>query len=444
VKEEQGTRKRIRPTLVLAMVFMLTVGVSACGGGSGKGESTSTSGQSKLSGTVTVWDFEYEAFPEYTEAVNQLDSEFEKLHPGVKVDRVAQPYESYEAIYRAAFTAHEGPDAMVMQPGAVGVLSFKKGLEVLNDRITPEMEEHLTQWQSVTPDYTVDGDHYGVPIGQIGFVFYYNKKMFAEAGLPTDFEPKSWEEVREAGEQLKAAGIQPFTGGNKEGLENQWWFSMGFHTENTPQQAVELADGELPYTDEAVTKAFGPLIEMQEAGLYPADRFSTSDFTEGFPRFAEGKGAMILGLWNTVGYWGEFNPKLGEKNVGMFFAPSSSVELFGSICLSIPTFAENKDAAWALVEYETSKKGIEVLNRVGGLMPNRTDVSLPPDAAIQERELVKASRERETVLAPIVVVPSSVVYGPFVTEMNEVLQGRMSLEDAQKSMQETAEKTSTE
>src|SRR5262245_6157636 len=100
----------------------------ACGG---SGETTANQGRGgEIKGTVTVGDLEYESFTSYTDAVNELDKEFEKLHPEVTVDRVAQPYESYEAIYRAAFTAHEGPDVMLMQPGASGVLSFQDGLEV--------------------------------------------------------------------------------------------------------------------------------------------------------------------------------------------------------------------------------------------------------------------------------------------------------------------------
>jgi multiple sugar transport system substrate-binding protein len=432
-----------RLVMVLALVGALTVGVSACGGGDDDGGEASSASPSKLEGTVTVWDFEYESFPGYTKAADRLDAEFEKLNPGVTVDRVGQPYASYEALYRAAFASREGPDIMLMQSGAAGVLSFTKGLEVLNDRISPELAENLTQWEMVTPGYTAEGDRYAVPIGLFGLVFYYNKELFAKAGLPTDFEPQSWAEVREAGEKLKAAGIQPFTGGNKEGFENHSWFAVGFHTENTPEEASEFAAGEMPFTDPAVAKAFGPEIEMQEAGLYPADRFSTPLFPDGVNRFAEGEGAMLLGFWNTVGYWGEFNPKLGEENVGMFFPPGkSSIPTLASFAMSIPTFAEDKDAAWALIEFETSRKGFETLVEVGGLMPNRKDVPIAPDAASQERELIEASQERETVPSPTAMVPSVVLFGPLSTEINAVLQGRSTLEDAQEAMQEAAEKDS--
>lgn len=432
----------------LLLVCALVVAAAGCGGGSSStvssADSTSSGGSdANLSGTVHIWDTNYQSLADYTKATKQLDSEFEDLHPDVTIEREAQPLDTYEALLRSSFASREGPDIMVMNPGALGVLSFTQGLETLNSRITPEMDEQLTEWNTVTPGYTDDGDRYAVPIGLSGYAFYYNKTLFKKAGLPTTFKPKTWTEVREAGEKLKAAGIQPFTGGNAEGYENILWFSAGFHSlmDSNPGAAKELAEGTLDFTDPVVAEAFKINIEMEEAGLFPSDRFSTPLFSEGYPRFAEGKGAMTMGFWNTVGYWGEFNPKLGEKNVGIFLTPGpESVESSALFTYTIPTFAENKDAAWAVIEFESSKKSIEVLSR-GGLMPNRKDVPLPPDAPMQERELVDASREREGVVEPAVMIPSPVAYGPVTTGISEVLQGRMSLDEAQEEMQEAAEKT---
>lgn len=440
--------KRMKFRVVLAVIAVTTVGaagLTACGSSTTDNTASSKAGSAELSGTVTVWDFEYKSFPEYTHAINQIDAEFERQHPAVTINRVAQPYESFEALYKAAFSAHEGPDLMTMQSGASGVLYFKNGLEALNNRITPEMEKSLTQWSSVTPGYTEEGEHYGVPIGLQGYVFYYNKKLFAKAGLPAQFRPTSWEEVIEAGEKLKAAGIQPFVGGDKEGYENAWWFSVGFHTESSPQQARELANEEMPFTDDAISKAYAPMIDTQEAGLYPATRFTTPLFEQGAPSFAEEEGAIFLGLWNTAAYWAEFNPKIGERNVGMFFPPGNpAVATSASFAMAMPKFAQNQEAAWALLEFETSKRGVEVLVNVGGLMSNRRDVSYPAGAPVQERELVTASQKRPTAVEPILMVPSTVAYGAMAKEISEVLQGRTTLKSAQNSMQETAEKSRIE
>lgn len=55
-----------------------------------------------------------------------------------------------------------------------------------------------------------EGKRYAVPLGTDGRVLYFNKKLFAQAGLPADWQPESWEEVLEAGQRLKALpGITP-------------------------------------------------------------------------------------------------------------------------------------------------------------------------------------------------------------------------------------------
>jgi ABC-type glycerol-3-phosphate transport system substrate-binding protein len=196
----------------------------------------------------------------------------------------------------------------------------------------------------------------------------------------------------------------------------------------------------MSWTDPAIAKAFGPLMEMQEAGLYPSDRFSTPLFTEGYPSFAEGKGAMILGFWETIGYWEEFIPKLGEDNVGMFLPPGKHpIATLGNVAQGIPKFADNKDAAYALLEFMASKRGMEIFVDYG-YMPNRNDVSMPAKYPKQAHELEKANNSPERIVAPFLSAPTSVIWASVPREMNQVLQGRTSLEAAQEAMQEAAEK----
>jgi ABC-type glycerol-3-phosphate transport system substrate-binding protein len=433
----------------LALICSLAIVASACGGGGGSTseETSSTTKPAEVAGKITVWDFNAGSFPKYGPTTKDLIAEFERLNPDVTVDFVEQPYASFERIYQAAFTAREGPDVMTMENSEQGVLSYVDGLEVLNDRIHPELQEQITNWVSVTPGFTESGDHYGVPIGLNSLTFYYNKKLFARAGLPREFEPKTWDEVREAGEKLKAAGIQPFAGGNKEGYENVWWSALAWPTiegskEEIQQKAVELLEGELPWTDEAITEMFEPLFMMQEAGLYPADRFTTPLIPDGTARFGEEEGAMVVGLSGTIAYYGEYNPKLGEKNVGMFLPPGSKFRPTGAeVVWSIPKFAKNKDAAWAFIEFMSSAKGLGKYVEDGIFLPNRKDVPLPPDAPEQAHQIVEWVSELGSF--PGSWVPASVVFGPMLQDVNEALQGRSTLADAQEAIQETVEKTAT-
>jgi ABC-type glycerol-3-phosphate transport system substrate-binding protein len=442
--------------LALLSAVVLAVVVAACGGGGSDTSGGSTGGGStnggaaggaseeEVSGKITVWDNEYEAFPEYTKVAKELDAEFEKLHPEVTIDHVAEPFEGYEALLQAAFTSHEGPDVIQMLPGNFQTLHWAKGLEPLNDLISSETQKEMTGWKLVTPEYAEEGERFGVPIGIGGLVFYYNKKLFAKAGLPTTFEPKTWGEVMKAGEKLKAAGIQPFTGGDGgEASETTWLFSLGWSTVNTPEQATELSKGEIPFTDETVAKAIEPAIKMQEAGFYPDDRFSIPFFSEGGERFGKEEGAMAIGLRSVTAYYGEYNEALGEKNVGMFLPPGGYPLVEAEFAWTIPKFVANKDAAVAYVNFLASKQGVEALTNKAGLLPNRKDVSLPPKAPVQEKQLLEWSRQPQEYPYPHGQLPSAV--GEEIgKEFAQVLQKRTSLSAAQASIQEAAEKALTE
>jgi len=437
-------RNRALIGLALALGVASAIAVSACGGGGGgrAGDSATAAGASEISGTVTVWDIIASFSPTYAEASDKLDAAFEEKYPDVTVKHVDQPFENYTALYKAAFVAQEGPDVMNFPGGASGVLTYTQGLEPLNQLMPAGFEEELSGWEAVTPGFSREGEHYGVPIDENGFIFYYNKKLFEKAGLPRQFQPQTWKEVQEAGEKLQAAGIQPFTGGGKEGYENSSWFSAAWQTMNTEKNSVELGEGEIPYTDEIVTRAFEPQSVMQAAGLYPSEYFSTPLYPDGAASFGEEKGAISLGQWATASYYGEYAPKLGAANVGFFFPPGSKyIGTEPNWVWSIPKFARNKAAAWAYIEFLASQEGMQMLADLNpGEIPNREDVTLPKSLPPQGQEIVDAIAKHKTFPHILMFLPVN-VWEAVWTEINQVLQGRTSLDDAQKALQEIAEKS---
>ncbi|MFF0247381.1 extracellular solute-binding protein [Streptosporangium sandarakinum] len=55
-----------------------------------------------------------------------------------------------------------------------------------------------------------EGKRYGVPQGTDGRILYYNKSLFAKAGLPEKWQPRSWQEILDAGTALRRLpGVTP-------------------------------------------------------------------------------------------------------------------------------------------------------------------------------------------------------------------------------------------
>ncbi|GII82042.1 sugar ABC transporter substrate-binding protein [Sphaerisporangium siamense] len=52
-----------------------------------------------------------------------------------------------------------------------------------------------------------EGRTYGLPQGTDGRVLFYNKTLFARAGLPAAWQPRSWQDLLDAGAALKKAGV---------------------------------------------------------------------------------------------------------------------------------------------------------------------------------------------------------------------------------------------
>ncbi|GAA4084936.1 extracellular solute-binding protein [Actinomadura miaoliensis] len=55
-----------------------------------------------------------------------------------------------------------------------------------------------------------DGRRYGIPAATDGRLLFYNRKLFARAGLPADWQPKSWADILTAARALKRLpGVTP-------------------------------------------------------------------------------------------------------------------------------------------------------------------------------------------------------------------------------------------
>jgi len=63
---------------------------------------------------------------------------------------------------------------------------------------------------AVQANMAFNDERYGVPAGSDGRVLFFNKDLFAQAGLPAVWQPASWEEILDAGRALQGiSGVTP-------------------------------------------------------------------------------------------------------------------------------------------------------------------------------------------------------------------------------------------
>jgi raffinose/stachyose/melibiose transport system substrate-binding protein len=148
-----------------------------------------------------------------------------------------------------------------------------------------------------------DGHVYGYPYSGIEFiVLYYNKKLFADAGVALPI--KTIDQMKEAAKKFTAKGITPLAIFSKEKWIGQA-LMQGFMTREDPKGYGALTDAtETPASLQLAAKQIG---ELQAAGLF-AKNATNTNYDQASSMFYQGKAAMLInGQWEIAS---------SQKNLG--------------------------------------------------------------------------------------------------------------------------------
>lgn len=166
---------------------------------------------------------------------------------------------------------------------------------------------------------TIDGGVYGIPMDTQAWGVFYNKELFAQAGIES--VPTTKSELEDCVEKLKAAGITPFA----EGYATEWIIGQyfGYACSNliTPK-VQELGDdykkGNFAFElDEKMEDALD-VLDLIAANTN--DKPFDTDSSGAYAIFAGGQAAMMAtGNW-TILQFRELNPDI---QMGMFPLPIS-------------------------------------------------------------------------------------------------------------------------
>lgn len=157
---------------------------------------------------------------------------YQQQHPDIKIEFVDEDFPEYPQTVRVKASGGELWDVYWAQWGELNG-TFPRGIAV---DLTPYFQqpnpyiEGNQAWQDamnptvVAETVAPDGAHYNINGDYVGTAFFYNKELFAQAGITA--APTSWPEILDASEKLKAAGI-PST----SGIPDYSWFQRHFLTD---------------------------------------------------------------------------------------------------------------------------------------------------------------------------------------------------------------------
>jgi len=143
-------------------------------------------------------------------------TEMEKAK-GVTVTVKFQPSgvddEQYKAKMALDLKSRAGADLMALDGIWIGEFADAGYLKPLDKVVGPSVAS-WDGWpqipKAVQSEVAYKDQLYGIPAGTDGRVLYFNKKLFAQAGLPADWQPTSWQDILDAGAKLKSVpGVTP-------------------------------------------------------------------------------------------------------------------------------------------------------------------------------------------------------------------------------------------
>lgn len=201
----------------------VTLAAAGCGGGGSPAEggdpqrnadaeevTLTISANAILGGKNTAeaeWITEY-VIPTFTEA---------QAAEGVDVEVTFQPSgvddEDYKT--RLALDMQSGSGADIVNLDGIWVGEFADaGYIAPLDSVVGEEAAGWEGWEqipeAVQQNASFEEQRYGVPAGTDGRVIFFNKELFAQAGLPEDWQPTSWEEILDAARALESVeGVVP-------------------------------------------------------------------------------------------------------------------------------------------------------------------------------------------------------------------------------------------
>lgn len=356
----QHSRRLLRG---LGLLSALALGATACGGSGDSGadakktvSAADVQAALKKGGTITVWAWE--------PTLKQVAADFEKEHPGVKVNLVnaGTGNDQYKALQNAMSAKKGVPDVAQVEYYAMGQYALTKQLTDLRGFGADKLAASFSPgpWNGVK----AGGEGvYGLPMDSGPMALFYNKKVFDKYRIKV---PTTWDEYVTAARTLHKADPKAYI--TNDTGDAGFTTSMLWQAGSRPYK-VDGTKVKIDFADAGARKYTGTWQKLLDEKLV-APVTSWSD--EWYKGLGDGTIATLA-----IGAWMPANLASGVKNAAGDWrvAPlpqwtvggRASAENGGS-ALTLPELGGHEALAYAFVEYANAGNGVETRVK-GGAFP---------------------------------------------------------------------------
>ncbi len=240
-------------------------------------------------------------------------AEFEAANPGVTVEvQGFQNEDLQRTLIPNALLSGDAPD--VFQAWGGGEIRDQVAAGYLKD-LTGLVDDELAAIGPKVGGWQLDGKTYALPFTFGISGFWYNKDLFADAGITAT--PTTLDELYDAIEKLKGFGVAPIAVGAGDGWPAaHYWYH--FALKSCSPEVLSAAQAELVFDDPCFVKA-GELLEdfiasePFNAGFLATSAQQGAGSSAGL--VATGNAAMeLMGHWNAGVMGGILRDETGDEN----------------------------------------------------------------------------------------------------------------------------------
>ncbi len=304
------------------------------------------------------------------EKVQALVHQFEREHPGVRVEVQQIPWTAAHEKLLTSYVGNSTPDVAQLGNTWVPEFSALEALAPLDARVAGSSTVPKSAYfPGIWDTNVVDGRVYGIPWYVDTRVLFYRSDLLKAAGY--DSVPTTWAGWTRAMLALKARmGPRQYPALLPT---NEWTYPVVFGLQNG---APLLRDGGRygDFRDPRFRQAFDFYVGLFRQGLAPA--VANTQISNLYQEFERGNIAMyITGPWNI----GEFTHRLSPAMEGKWAtAPlpgpnGPGVSLAGGASLVVFRATKHPAEAWALIEFLSRPANQLAFYRLTGDLPARRE-----------------------------------------------------------------------
>lgn len=264
-----------------------------------------------------------ETNPGMVELMNEAIAEYKGLHPEANFELQFLENEAYKAKLTTLLQSNDSPDIVYSWGGGVLDEQVKSGvLRDIESVVSAETRTNIGP--AGVGAFSRDGKLYGLAQHVSEVVFWYNKELFAKAGLDVA-TMNTWDGFLAGVKKLQDAGITPISigAGDKWPAHFYWSYLVVKLAGEDGFNAAKAGEGE-GFAGPAFVEAGKKFLQLAE--MHPfQEGFQTSTHDQSTGDFGDGKAAMLL-----MGDWAYTNQRvqsaskngLSDEQLGMFPFPT--------------------------------------------------------------------------------------------------------------------------